>query len=187
MWSLTWGSVPQPWDHDLSPNQELGAQPTEPPRHSQTHFKLDNAKGVYVGVGGAILKMLLCYTEPKDLNVFGLQEKLDFKITQVSGTRVAQLVKHLTSAQVMISWLVSLSPPIALSAVRAEPAWDPLSPSLSVPPLLMCAYSLCLSEYIKKKHFKKYLRPFLQKWTYKESIIPTSSLVHFLDHGWPLI
>ena len=29
----TWGSIPQPWDHDLSPNQELDAQPTEPPMH----------------------------------------------------------------------------------------------------------------------------------------------------------
>ena len=32
VWSLTQGSIPQPWDHDLSPNQESGAQPTEPPR-----------------------------------------------------------------------------------------------------------------------------------------------------------
>ena len=27
-----WGSIPQPWDHDLSRNQESDAQPTEPPR-----------------------------------------------------------------------------------------------------------------------------------------------------------
>ena len=31
-WSLMQGSIPQPWDHDLSQNQELDAQPTEPPR-----------------------------------------------------------------------------------------------------------------------------------------------------------
>ena len=28
--SLTQGSIPQPWDQDLSWNQELDAQPTEP-------------------------------------------------------------------------------------------------------------------------------------------------------------
>ena len=30
--SLTRGSIPQPWDRDLSQNQESEAQPTEPPR-----------------------------------------------------------------------------------------------------------------------------------------------------------
>ena len=30
--SPTQGLIPQPWDHDLSQNQESGAQPTEPPR-----------------------------------------------------------------------------------------------------------------------------------------------------------
>ena len=28
VWSLTQGSIPRPWDHDLSQNQELDAQPT---------------------------------------------------------------------------------------------------------------------------------------------------------------
>ena len=27
----TWGSIPQPWDQDLSQNQESDAEPTEPP------------------------------------------------------------------------------------------------------------------------------------------------------------
>ena len=31
-WSPTWGLIPQLWDHELSRNQELDAQPTEPPR-----------------------------------------------------------------------------------------------------------------------------------------------------------
>ena len=30
-----WGSVPQPWDHDLSQNQEADAQLTETPRNPQ--------------------------------------------------------------------------------------------------------------------------------------------------------
>ena len=32
-WSQTWGSLPQPWDHDLSQIQESAIRPTEPPRH----------------------------------------------------------------------------------------------------------------------------------------------------------
>ena len=37
--NLTWGSVSQPWDRDLSQNQELNAWPTEPPRcPSLNHF-----------------------------------------------------------------------------------------------------------------------------------------------------
>ena len=31
-WSPMQGSIPQPWDHDLSQNQESDAQPTDPPR-----------------------------------------------------------------------------------------------------------------------------------------------------------
>ena len=38
--SLMQGSIPQPWDHDLSQNQELGAQPTEPLRCSILTFIL---------------------------------------------------------------------------------------------------------------------------------------------------
>ena len=50
------------------------------------------------------------------------------------GTWVAQLVKHLTSAQVMISQLVSSSPSLGsvLTAQSLEPASDCVSPSLSL-------------------------------------------------------
>ena len=59
------------------------------------------------------------------------------------GTCVAQLVKHPTSAQVMISRFVSLSPTShsVLTAQSLEPAPDSVSPSLPAPLLLM----LCLS------------------------------------------
>ena len=59
------------------------------------------------------------------------------------STWVAQLVKHLTLAQVMISSLVSLSPMLGsvLTEQSLEPASDSVSPSLSAPPLLV----LCLS------------------------------------------
>ena len=56
---------------------------------------------------------------------------------------VAQSVKCLTSAQVMISWFVSSSPMLGsvLTARSLEPALYSVSPSLSAPPLLV----LCLS------------------------------------------
>ena len=38
--SLMWGSIPQPWDHDLRQNQQSHAQLTEPPRCPE-HVTLD--------------------------------------------------------------------------------------------------------------------------------------------------
>ena len=38
MQSATQGSMPPPWDPDLSRNQESGAQWTEPPRLLPLHF-----------------------------------------------------------------------------------------------------------------------------------------------------
>ena len=65
------------------------------------------------------------------------------------GAWVAQSVKHLTSAQVMISRLVSLSPASGsmLTAQSLEPASDSVSPSLSAPPPLV----LCLSFFLKNE------------------------------------
>ena len=61
------------------------------------------------------------------------------------GACVAQLVKHPTSAQVMISWFMGSSPMLGsvLTARSLELASD--SVSFSVPPLLMLCHSLCLS------------------------------------------
>ena len=61
---------------------------------------------------------------------------------------MAQLVKHLTLAQVMISQFVCLSPTSGsvLTAQSLEPASDSLSPSLSAPLPLM----LCLSKINKR-------------------------------------
>ena len=68
------------------------------------------------------------------------------------GTWVAQSVKRLTVAQVMISPLVSLSPASGsvLMAQSLEPASDSVSPSLSVPPH-SCSVSLSLSKINTKK------------------------------------
>ena len=72
--------------------------------------------------------------------------------TELLGTWVAQSVKHLTSAQVMISQLVGLSPASGsgLTAGSLEPASDSVSPSLSAPPLLVLCLCLCLSHKYEK-------------------------------------
>ena len=60
------------------------------------------------------------------------------------GAWVAQSVKCPTSAQVMISWSMGLSPTSGsvLTAQSLEPASDSLSPSLSDPPPFMLCHSL---------------------------------------------
>ena len=57
---------------------------------------------------------------------------------------MAQSVKHLTSAQVMISWVVGLSPALGsvLTARSLEPASDSVCVSLSAPPLLTLSLSV---------------------------------------------
>ena len=72
---------------------------------------------------------------------------------------MAQAVKHPTSAQVMISQFVSLSPMSGsvLTAQSLEPASDSVSPSLSAPPLLMLCFSLSKinNKTLKRKEKKK--------------------------------
>ena len=60
------------------------------------------------------------------------------------GAWVAQSVEHLTSAWVMISQLMSLSPVLGsvLTAQSLEPASDSVSPSLSLPLPHSCSHSL---------------------------------------------
>ena len=64
------------------------------------------------------------------------------------GAWVAQLVEHLTLAQVMILQLVSLSPVLGfvLTAQTLEPALDSLFSSLCVSPLLALCLSLSLAQ-----------------------------------------
>ena len=59
------------------------------------------------------------------------------------GTWVAQSLKHLTSAQVMILPLVSSSPTLGsvLKAQSLEPASSSVSPSLSLPLSHSCSVS----------------------------------------------
>ena len=55
----------------------------------------------------------------------------DLKVELYWGAWVAQSVERPTSAQVMISWFISLSPALGsvLTAQSLEPASDPVSPS----------------------------------------------------------
>ena len=72
----------------------------------------------------------------------------NFSIRKVWGTWVAQLVKHVTSVQVIISWFLSSSPTGgSLLSVQRPTALDPLPPSLSAPPLL----SLSKINKVKEK------------------------------------
>ena len=68
---------------------------------------------------------------------------------QQRGAWVAQSVKYLTSAQVMIPRFVSLSPiwDSGVTAQSLESASDSVSRCFSAPPLLM----LCLSVSLKNK------------------------------------
>ena len=71
---------------------------------------------------------------------------------------MAQSVKRPTSAQVMISQFVSLSPASGsgLTAQGLEPASDSVSPPPSAPPLLMLCVSLSLNnKQMLKKVFRK--------------------------------
>ena len=69
------------------------------------------------------------------------------------GTWMAQSVKCLTLAQVMISLLVGLSPTSGsvLTAQSLEPASDSVSPSLSLPLPCSGSVSLSLSLSLKNK------------------------------------
>ena len=70
---------------------------------------------------------------------------------------MAQLVKCLTSAQVMILRFMSSSPALGsvLIAQSLEPASDSVSPSLSAPLLLTLCLSVCLSLSLSKINIKK--------------------------------
>ena len=68
---------------------------------------------------------------------------------KLRGAWVAQLVKCLTSAQVMILWSMSLNPTLGsvLTSQSLEPASGSVSPSLSLPHLR--SVSLCVSKMNK--------------------------------------
>ena len=79
---------------------------------------------------------------------------MNFLLRCSGGAWVAQSVKLLTSAQVMISPPVGSSPVLGsvLTARGLEPASDSGSPSLSAPPPL----TLCPSKINKKNHNRIY-------------------------------
>ena len=72
-----------------------------------------------------------------------LQELTDKTVIRIWGAWVAQSIKHLTLAQVMISRFMILSPVSGsvLTAKSLEPASDSVSLSLSSPPPLTLSLS----------------------------------------------
>ena len=65
-------------------------------------------------------------------------------ILKLQGIWVAQLAKHPTSAQGMVSWSMDMSPwsGSVVATQSLEPALDSVSPSLLAPPPLMLSLSL---------------------------------------------
>ena len=78
-----------------------------------------------------------------------------FENAEGRGTWVAQSVKHLTSAQVMMSQFVisSPTPGSVLTAQSLEPVSDPVSPSLSLPLPHLRSLSLTLKNKSTLKVF----------------------------------
>ena len=82
-------------------------------------------------------------------NRFTLRFLSALKAVTFGGAWVAQSFERPTSAQVMISWSVSLSPASGsvLTAKSLEPASDSVSPSLSPPPLMLCSVSQNMNKH----------------------------------------
>ena len=87
------------------------------------------------------------------------------KVYVIQGAWVAQSVKHLTLAQVMISRFVGSSPTSGsvLTAQSLEPALDSVSPSLSAPPRLSLCLSLSLSHIHTHAHTNKHQKKFFKE------------------------
>ena len=83
-------------------------------------------------------------------------EKMNKWYTRKKGAWVARLVKRPTSAHVMISWFMSLSPisGSVLTAWSLKRASDSVSPSLCAPPLVILIHSFIHSLSLKNI-FKK--------------------------------
>ena len=97
---------------------------------------------------------------------------ISLNIKKIRGAWVPQSVRHPTSAQVVISQFVSLSPASGsvLTTQSLEPASDSVSPSLSAPPLLVLSLSLSktnkhFKNFKKEKAFDKIQYPFMVKTT----------------------
>ena len=78
----------------------------------------------------------------------------------IGGAWVAQSVKHLTSARVMISWFVGWSPvsDSVLTARSLEPASDSVFPCLFAPPQLTLSVSqklINIEKQLKKIKSKR--------------------------------
>ena len=125
-------------NHLATKLQPLGLPSTGPQLLGEKHRQL----GDLTGWGQAVK------TEGKEINS---------ESTRLGAPVWAQLVPRPTSAQVTISWFMSLSPTSGsvLTAQSLDPASDSVSPSLSAPPHLMLCPSVSLSVSQKQINIKK--------------------------------
>ena len=98
---------------------------------------------------------------------------------------MAESVKHLTSAQVVISRFMGSSPVSGsgLTARSLEPASDSVSPSLSAPPPLTFCLSVSLSQNyvnIKKRFFKVFISLHSCQPAHSMRTFPPSSLAKLI-------
>ena len=75
-----------------------------------------------------------CRSQPTGVSPSCINYNVSIKMNHDWGTWVAQLVRHPTLAQAMISWFMSSSPALSsvLTTQSLEPASDSVSPSLSL-------------------------------------------------------
>ena len=106
------------------------------------------------------------------------------KVLLPRGAWVAQSVKRLTSAQVMVSHSVSSSPALGSvpSVQSLELASGSVSPSLSAPPQL--ALCVSLKKWISVKNFKVLLPGTHDHYTYRYRI--TYACAHARTHTYAL-
>ena len=117
------------------------------------------------------------------------QGSLTLAMTMAQGTWVTQLAGHLTSAQVMISWSVGLSPVSGsvLTAQSLEPALDSVSPSLCPSPGHALSLSLKKWINIKKKSIHTCIHTSIHKfkkietWRIKEFTYQSRKKFHVED------
>ena len=86
--------------------------------------------------------------------------------SNLRGAWVAPLVKHPTSAQVMISWFVGLSPASGsvLTARSLQPASDSVCVSLSAPRAHSLSLSLKNTQTLKKMKSNLKTHTWMRKW-----------------------
>ena len=148
-----WENRTAPWrrmnlDHFLTPSTKINSKWIKPKHKTEGHQnpRGESRQNLFdLGCSNLLLN--------KSLEARDTKAKMNYcdviNIKSFWGTWVAQLVKSLTLAQVMISRLVGLNPALGsvLTAQSLEPTSNSVSPSLSL--TLPHLYSVSLSKINK--------------------------------------